>query len=554
MKETVKVSLVTTCKGRLSYLKESILTWIDLDYPDYEIVVVDYDCPDGTAAYIDERKGDYLKNSRVGDIRVVKVENKPYFNLNDARNRGIDGAGGELILMIDSDVRLIRKDLLKRIFSGYRKGVVFFSHLQVLNSNYCEVLDYYKKAFNANIDIPAILPVTALVHGLTGTSCFLKSIYLDCGGFKTEINEKGYGFDDREFYLRYLNYFFYHFFFPPPYREKSPAKALDGVLNRFHCFRENDFREMENTEEEKEEFYSIGGIESKDANRGFILSFFNHFPREIGLEARDDIPGNSRCLQLLKRIKVSPIPIETWFVEWYLLRCGEDAFHRGELEDSRRHLQKLIKMKELSRTASRFFRPKAHIYLGKVYQLLGKKGKSHYLKGIGLLKRKRGKNGSDLLTIGSALVELGDSRGAEQWLKRVQSEEKISLDIKASSCFLLGDILQERGDGSWRDRYRDGLRILEGKRNKKVTDIYKIASLYKRLEDFDRAGELFLGLIEKTSHFHTLSGIYFHLGEMAYRREQFSTAAGYFEKCIGINPYHAKAREYSLRRGAIKSG
>jgi len=544
MKEAVKISLVTTCKGRLSYLKESILTWIDLDYPDFEIVVVDYDCPDGTAAFIAGRKEDYLKRGRAGDIRVVKVEDRPYFNLNDARNRGTARAGGELILMIDSDVRAVRKDLLKRVFSGYREGAVFFSHLQVLNSNYRETLDYYKNAFGAHITVPAVLPVTAPVYGLTGTSCFLKSLYLACGGFKTAINENGYGFDDREFYLRYLNYFFYHRFFPPPYGNKSPAKALDSVLNRFRCFRENDFREMENTEEEKEAFYSMGGSESKEVNRGFIRSFFHGFPVEI--------PGNTRCVRLMKTIKKPPVPVEKWFVEWYLLRCGEDAFHRGEPGESSRYLQKLIKMKERSRLASRFFRPKAHIVLAKVCRLRGKPWKSHYLEGIGRLKRKRGKNGSDLLTIGAGLLELGDP-GAEKWLKRVLAEEKVSSDIRASSRFLLGDILRDRGDGSWRDHYRDGLRILEEKRNKKVTDIYKTASLYKRLGDFDRAEELFLGLLEKTSHFHTLSGIYFHLGEMAHRREQFSEAAAYFETCIGINPYHAKAGEYlTSLRGDLK--
>ena len=89
--------------------------------------------------------------------------------------------------------------------------------------------------------------------------------------------------------------------------------------------------------------------------------------------------------------------------------------------------------------------------------------------------------------------------------------------------------------------------MLEEKKNKKTSDIYKIASLYKRLEDYDRAEALFLQLPAKTSHFHTLSGVYFHLGEIAYRRKQFTAAAGYFEKCIEINPYHAKSKEYLER-------
>jgi glycosyltransferase involved in cell wall biosynthesis len=505
MNQHAKISLVTTCKGRLSYLKESIPTWLTFDYPNYEIVVVDYDCPEGTSEFINKEKRNYLKKSKVKDIRVVKVENKPYFNLNDARSRGINQAEGELVLMIDSDIRVMRKNLLKRIFSGFRQGVVFFSHLQVLNSNYCEGRHFYEESFQGNIDIPLVLPITALVPGLTGTSCFLKSLCRACGGFKTEINEKGYGFDDREFYLRYLNYFFYHHFFQPPYKKKTLSKALDAVLSRFHCFRETDFQAMENTEEEKEEFYPMSGPESQEANRDFIRSFFDHFAAEAGLQHPQDIPRSSQCVPLLNKKKTPPVPVEKWFIPSYLFRCGGDQFHKGQFEESRRHLQTLIKIKGHSRTVERLFKPKAYIYLAKIHQTLGKQWKSHYLEGIKLLKRKQKKNALELFMIGSGLFEIGDFEGAERWLKKVLKQEKVSAHMRSGAYFLLGDIYRSSGKISWREFYREGLNVLEGKKNKNRMDIYKIASLYKRLEEFAKSEELFRDLAHKTNNFHTLS-------------------------------------------------
>jgi hypothetical protein len=41
-----KISVITPCKGRLSYLKQTIINRV---HPHIENIVVDYDCPNGTA-------------------------------------------------------------------------------------------------------------------------------------------------------------------------------------------------------------------------------------------------------------------------------------------------------------------------------------------------------------------------------------------------------------------------------------------------------------------------------------------------------------------------
>ena len=47
------VSIIPTCKGRLHHLRETLPSMLAQDYAgDWEIVVVDYDCPDGTFEWV----------------------------------------------------------------------------------------------------------------------------------------------------------------------------------------------------------------------------------------------------------------------------------------------------------------------------------------------------------------------------------------------------------------------------------------------------------------------------------------------------------------------
>src|SRR5277367_5615452 len=70
------LTIVTTCKGRLSYLKRSLPSMIGAGLP---VVVVDYDCPDGTSRYVEEH---------FSGVKVVRIRGKAGFNLSEARNLG----------------------------------------------------------------------------------------------------------------------------------------------------------------------------------------------------------------------------------------------------------------------------------------------------------------------------------------------------------------------------------------------------------------------------------------------------------------------------------
>lgn len=72
-----KYSIITTCKGRLHNLARTLHEF--LKQGQTEVIVVDYDCPDGTSEYV-------ARNYPLA--RLVSVTDQPKFNTSHARNLG----------------------------------------------------------------------------------------------------------------------------------------------------------------------------------------------------------------------------------------------------------------------------------------------------------------------------------------------------------------------------------------------------------------------------------------------------------------------------------
>lgn len=87
-------SIIIPCKGRLAHLKETLPALLAQVGQDDQIIVVDYDCPDGSGAWA----------STLG-IETVDLENAPIFNLSHARNLGAAAADpdAEILVFLDAD-------------------------------------------------------------------------------------------------------------------------------------------------------------------------------------------------------------------------------------------------------------------------------------------------------------------------------------------------------------------------------------------------------------------------------------------------------------------
>lgn len=92
---TPQIAFVTTCKGRLHHIRETLPRIIG-EAP-AEIVVVDYGCPDGTAAWVEAHHP---------GVKVLRVEDDPGFCVSRARNLGAAQTSAPWICFIDADIRV----------------------------------------------------------------------------------------------------------------------------------------------------------------------------------------------------------------------------------------------------------------------------------------------------------------------------------------------------------------------------------------------------------------------------------------------------------------
>ncbi len=87
------IAFVTTCKGRLHHLEQTLPLMVGQGAD--EVIVVDYGCPD--------RIGDWVE-ARFPAVRVVHVSDDPAFCAARARNLGAAAAVSDWLVFIDGDV------------------------------------------------------------------------------------------------------------------------------------------------------------------------------------------------------------------------------------------------------------------------------------------------------------------------------------------------------------------------------------------------------------------------------------------------------------------
>lgn len=151
-----RLSFITTCKGRQAHLRETLPLMVA--QPDCEVVVVDYDCPQGTEQWV---------RSTYPQARTVKVEDATVFSASIARNRGAEVARGEWLAFVDADI-LLRPEFAARLGSQLQPG------------------HYYRPR-----------PASPDMHG---TFVCSRSDFLEVGGYDEAI--RGWGGEDVDIYHR----------------------------------------------------------------------------------------------------------------------------------------------------------------------------------------------------------------------------------------------------------------------------------------------------------------------------------------------------------------
>lgn len=108
------IAFITTCKGRLHHLKET-LPLMAAQQPD-ELIVVDYDCPD--------RTGEWVEGAFRGATVVRASQPDGGFNVGRARNLGAAEATSDWLFFVDADVRPM-PGLAQWLRGNLRPGAVY---------------------------------------------------------------------------------------------------------------------------------------------------------------------------------------------------------------------------------------------------------------------------------------------------------------------------------------------------------------------------------------------------------------------------------------------
>lgn len=181
-----KLTYITTCKGRLHHLQETLP--LVANRPDISLVVVDYGCPDHAGEWV---------TSMFPGVHVVKVEAET-FNAARARNLGAKVAETEWFGFFDADIR-IAPDLFEQL-------------LPVLN--------------------PALfyLPVP-MDPNCMGSCIVSRQAFEKVGGYDEAID--GWGGEDRDFYTMFELSGYRQAGFPGEWLE--PIRHTDAERLRFRA-------------------------------------------------------------------------------------------------------------------------------------------------------------------------------------------------------------------------------------------------------------------------------------------------------------------------------
>jgi GT2 family glycosyltransferase len=105
------VSIVVPAYNAERTIKRCIVSLLDIDYPSYEIIIVDDGSTDKTKEILSEFEG-----------RINIIQNQ-HFGPSKCRNIAVKQAKGEFIAFTDSDC-IVAKDWLKELIKGFSDGKV----------------------------------------------------------------------------------------------------------------------------------------------------------------------------------------------------------------------------------------------------------------------------------------------------------------------------------------------------------------------------------------------------------------------------------------------
>lgn len=179
---TKPFSIIVSTYNREGYLKKCIASLLEIDYPTFEIIIVNDGSTDGTKKFLDVTNHDKIKT----------IHHEHNQGLSIARNSGIKQAAYDFIAFTDDDC-IVDKNWLKELSEGFSNdeiglviGQIFYS-----NKNY---QGYFPERLVSNLN--ARWPMGANV-------AYRKNIFDTCGDFNNFFFK--YNNEDSEMAIRVID-------------------------------------------------------------------------------------------------------------------------------------------------------------------------------------------------------------------------------------------------------------------------------------------------------------------------------------------------------------
>ncbi|MDB5119777.1 MAG: hypothetical protein JWN56_995 [Sphingobacteriales bacterium] len=166
-----KISICTVCMNRLHHLKLTLMKNIldNVDYPELEFILLDYNSSDGLEDYINKNFHEYIKS---GKLIYYRTTNPQYFNRSHSRNVVFKLATGAIICNVDADN-----------YTG--KGFAAYVNKQFINNDTIFLSPISKRGGKKDV---------------LGRICVKKADFDELKGYDERL--VNYGFEDNDFVNR----------------------------------------------------------------------------------------------------------------------------------------------------------------------------------------------------------------------------------------------------------------------------------------------------------------------------------------------------------------
>jgi len=121
-----RVSIILCNFNGLNYIKETLPKFIQFDYPNYEISLVDDGSTDGSREWIEKFISDHEKSSSKGSsskknkVDIVYYKNPENLGIPKSRNRAVLNATGDYYMFFDNDIICTDKNIFNNLLEYYR--------------------------------------------------------------------------------------------------------------------------------------------------------------------------------------------------------------------------------------------------------------------------------------------------------------------------------------------------------------------------------------------------------------------------------------------------